>query len=235
MPSEKAEERRREKRLQLAEPIVARFGTSVVVLIDLSPLGARIEHYSRIERGTERALRVDWAGDQVGIRGTIVRSRVDRFIPGDQGLTVYRSGVAFDPVQSEQIAHVRQLISNAVAATLVEQVANARGFWTEAKPEMPIFRHGILTTNDPHLEEKLRKYLPNSDMVKQRGYVRMTLLGGRWSRTWTLDPSQPEEGFTISASEPPEEIKLLCEAYANSDAAARELIRQLARASTQAV
>lgn len=85
MTADAASERRREKRLQLADPIVARFGTSVVVVVDVSPLGARIEHYSRIERGTERSLRIDWGADQLGIRGTVVRSRVDRFIPETRG------------------------------------------------------------------------------------------------------------------------------------------------------
>jgi hypothetical protein len=233
MTDQPENERRREKRLQLAEPIVARFGTSVVVVVDVSPLGARIEHYSRLERGTERSLRIDWGADQVGLKGKIVRSRVERFIPGDEGLTVYRSGVSFDAAQAEEVDQMRQIISNAVAATLVEQVANARGFWTDAKPEMPIFRSGILTTNDPHLEDKLRKYLPNSDVVKQRGFIRMTLKNGRWFRTWTLDPTQPEEGFTISAVEPPHEIKLLSEAYASSGAEGRELIRKLAMTSIE--
>ena len=146
---------------------------------------------------------------------------------------MYRSGLAFDESQIDEVAHIRQVVTNVVAATLVEQVANARGFWTDAKPEMPIFRQGILTTNDPHLDEKLKKLLPNSDVVKERGYYRMTLNGNRWSRRWTVDPSQPEgEGFTISSSEAPKEIDLLCNAYRAGNAETRELIRKLAAAST---
>ncbi len=225
-------DRRREKRVALAEPIVARFGSSVVVVVDISPLGARIEHYSRLDRGTERALRVKWGSD-VGIRARVVSTRVERLLPGDAGLTVYRSGLSFDETQSDEIGILREMISTAVAATLVEQVANARGFWTEHKVEMPIFREGILTTSDPHLEEKLKKLLPNSDRVRERGFVRMTLVGERWKRTWTLHPQQPTEGFTISAAESSTEIDLLCDAYRTSSQEGRALIRNLAAASLE--
>ncbi|HET7710327.1 MAG TPA: hypothetical protein VFL80_00200 [Thermoanaerobaculia bacterium] len=225
-------ERRREKRITLAEPIVARFGSSVVVVVDISPLGARIEHYSRVDRGTERPLRIQWGSD-MGIRARVVSTRVERLLPGDAGLTVYRTGLSFDESQSEQIGSLREMISNAVAATLVEQVANARGFWTEHKEEMPIFREGILTTSDPHLEEKLKKLLPRSERVRERGFVRMTLLGDRWKRTWTLDPQQPQEGFTISAAESAMEIDMLCDAYATSSQEGRELIRKLAATSLE--
>lgn len=230
---EKGSERRREKRIQLAEPIVARYGSSVVVVIDISPLGAKIEHYSRLDRGAERALRLQWGADHVGIVSRVVRCRVERFIPGEAGITVYRSGLAFSESQADEVAHIRQLISNVVAKTLVEQVANARGFWTEAKPDMPIFREGILTTTDPHIEEKLKELLPSSGLVRERGFVRLTLNGRHWSRKWTLDPEQPPEGFTISASEPAAEIDLLCEAYLKSGADGRDLIRKLALVSIE--
>lgn len=229
----KGAERRREKRISLAEPIVARFGSSVVVVIDVSPLGAKIEHYSRLDRGAERSLRLQWGNDAVGIKSRVVRCRVERFIPGDAGITVYRSGLQFDESQLEEVAHIRQMISSVVAKTLVEQVANARGFWTEAKEDMPIFRDGVLTTTDPHLEEKLKGLLPNSDVVRDRGFIRLTRNGNSWLRKWTLDPEQPEDGFTISASEPPTEIDLLCDAYVKSDASGRDLIRRLAATSIE--
>jgi hypothetical protein len=233
MSAPRPAERRNEKRIQLSEPIVARFGSSVVVIIDLSASGARIEHYSRIDRDTERPLRLQWGQESVGIRSRLIRSRVDRVLPGDAGITVYRSGVMFDASQEAEIAHVRELIANAIAATLVEQVANARGFWTEAKEDMPIFRQGILTTSDPELDAKLRNFLPDPSLVQQRGFIRMKLLGNAWSRRWTLDPSQPEDGFTISAEEPETEIRLLCEVFRTSPEEGRQLIRKLAAASIE--
>src|SRR5512141_1497907 len=96
-------ERRREPRLQLTEPIVGRFGTSVIVIVDISPMGALIEHYSKLDRGLERALRVQWGDDALGVRSTIVRSHIERFVPGDEGITVYRSGLQFDDTQLDEV------------------------------------------------------------------------------------------------------------------------------------
>jgi hypothetical protein len=225
--------RRREQRLRLAEPIVGRFGSSAVVIVDLSMSGAHIEHYSRMERGTQRPLRVQWGSESLGLRATVVRSKIGRMIPGEQGITVYRSGLTFDTAQSDEIAKVRQVISSAMAATLVEQVANARGFRSLDEQNMPVFRHGILSANDPDLAEKLERYLPHSSAVQERGFIRMTLTGRRWIRKWTREPAQPEEGFTISADEPEAEISLLARAYLTGSSESRWLIRKLAEASLE--
>ncbi|HVT03019.1 MAG TPA: hypothetical protein VHL58_06535 [Thermoanaerobaculia bacterium] len=98
---------------------------------------------------------------------------------------------------------------------------------------MPTFREGMLTTEEPVLDRRLKGLLPDRDLVKQRGFIRLTLDGGRWTRKWTSEPDQPEIGFTISASEPEQEIPLLCEAYLNGDEEGREMIRKLARITTE--
>ena len=224
-------ERRASPRIRLAEPLVARFGSSAVLVLDISASGARLEHYSRIERGTVRPLRLQWNAEELGIKARVVASRVDRFVPGDQGLTVYRSGVAFIDEMSAEIERIAEIVSNLRAQTLVEQVANARGFYTPDKEEMPIFRDGVLTTNAPQLEGQLSKLLPSNELVRQSGFVRWTLKGSRWISKWTLNREQPEDGFTISASEPKEEVQMLCDAYENSDEEGRELIRQMASAT----
>jgi len=226
-------ERRVEKRTVLGESIVARFGSSVVLIIDVSASGARIEHYSRLQRGAERPLRMQWDQESLGIVSRVVACKVERFIPGDEGLTVYRSGLVFDESQPEAIEAVRKILAKIQAATLVEQVANARGFWTLDKEEMPIFREGMLMTDEPHLDKRLKGLLPDRELVKQRGFFRLTLTGSRWTRKWTTDSVQPENGFTISASEPQQEIPLLCEAYLNSDEDGRDLIRKLATITTE--
>lgn len=233
MSTNSAVERRREKRLPLAEPIVARYGTSAVVVIDLSVGGALIEHYSRLDRDTERPLRLQWGSDDFGIRARVIRCSVDRILPGDDGLTIYRSGLRFEESDAEQVARLKELIHGVVAATLAEQRANARGDQPDTSREMPVFRDGILTTADPGLDEKMGKLLPGSAIVRERGYLRMTLNGNRFKRTWTLDPTQPPDGFTVSAGEPQADIELLCRAYLESGSEGRQLIRNLAQASLE--
>jgi hypothetical protein len=226
-------ERRREKRITLPHPIVAKFGTAVVVVFDLSPAGALIEHYSRLDRGAKRPLRLQWAGDSVGISAEIVRSRLVRFIPGEEGVTVYRSGVRFDQEQTTEIERIRQTISKTIAATLAEQVANVRGFWLVDEDAMPVFREGMITTEDPELEQKLSKYLHNSSVVKRSGFYRLSLAGRNWTRKWTLETEQPPHGFTVSAREPENDIRVLMETYLDATTEARDLIRILAAASIE--
>jgi hypothetical protein len=226
-------ERRREKRITLPQPIVAKFGTAVVVVFDLSPAGALIEHYSRLDRGAKRPLRLQWGGNSVGISTEIVRSRIVRFIPGEDGVTVYRSGVRFDQEQTTEIERIRQTISKTIAATLAEQVANVRGFWLVDEDAMPVFREGMITTEDAELEQKLNKYLHNSSIVRKNGFYRLSLAGRRWTRKWTLQPEQPPHGFTVSAREPENDIRVLMETYLDANAEARDLIRILAAASIE--
>jgi hypothetical protein len=227
--------RRRSERLRLSKPFVCRFGTHGVVLIDISNYGARLEHYSRFDRGTERVLRFRWNKEDIAMPAAIVSCRVDRFVPGDSGLTVYRSGVRFTQEEGPEFEKIRRMTSAYVATTLVEQVANARGFKPITKEgEMPIFRNGTLTSNDFEVGgEEESHLLPEKDIARRVGFIRYSLSKTGWARKWTLDPSQPEEGFTVSANETWEQIESLCDLYRRSDTEGRRFIRVLAQASVE--
>ncbi len=65
-----------------------------------------------------------------------------------------------------------------------------------------------------------------------KAFVTWTLSeDGAWSRHAALVPDQPENGFTVAASESPEQVDLLCSSYEVGDAEARRLIRMLAELS----
>lgn len=230
----KVPNRRRAERVRLAKPLIARLGTIGVVLIDISPFGARIEHYSRFDRGAERILRIQWGAEAGTIRCQIVSCKVHRFAPGDDGLTVYQSGLVFTEDDSASEL-VKKLISAHLAGTLVEQVANARGFAPPNVENMPIFRGGVLTNTDGDVQAASsdKHLLPEKKLVHEVGYICFALVKGRWTRKWTLDPEQPREGFTVSANEPLHQIDLLAEQYMNSRIDEREFIRTLARLSVE--
>lgn len=63
------------------------------------------------------------------------------------------------------------------------------------------------------------------------GFVRWTLSDGGWDGKLTGDPTQPEHGFTISASEPDDEVAMLRRTYETGDAESRSLTRMLAEMS----
>jgi hypothetical protein len=52
-----------------------------------------------------------------------------------------------------------------------------------------------------------------------------------WKHRRSLLPDQPEDGFTIRASVPPEEIELLCRTYEEGDEESRRLTRLMAQLS----
>jgi len=233
LPNER-DNRRRSERIRLSESLVARFGTEGVVLVDVSDLGAKIEHYHRVKVGEQKIFRLRVKELAVAIQSRVVVSKVHRFASGDDGLTVYRSGIEFMTATDDDLESVRQMISSARAQTLVEQVANAKGF-VPPKGEMPIFSGGILTTNQVRIaSEKTEEHLlPKKALVKDIGYIRFYKRVGRWMKIWTMDPTQPEEGFTVSANEPVEQVDKLCDLYRNGNQETRDLVRLLASTSLE--
>jgi hypothetical protein len=63
------------------------------------------------------------------------------------------------------------------------------------------------------------------------GYIRWELIDGHWTPHRAYEPHQPENGFTISASEGDEQVDMLRRTYETGDAEARRLTRMLAELS----
>src|SRR5436309_6617604 len=92
---------RRVQRIHLARPLIARLGAAQVVLVDVSMLGARIEHSSPLATGQQARLGFQWDEESIAVECRIVRSRLERFSVGADGLTVYHSGLEFLDTPSE--------------------------------------------------------------------------------------------------------------------------------------
>lgn len=50
----------------------------------------------------------------------------------------------------------------------------------------------------------------------------------RWSKGWSRDAAQPEDGFTLPAKFGDEEVSMLCNAYEKTDSMGRDLNRATA-------
>ena len=194
------DERRRAERIRLSESLVARFGMEGVVLVDVSEVGAKIEHYHRVKVGEQKVFRLRLKELAVSIQSRVVVSKVHRFATGDDGLTVYRSGIEFITATEADLETVQQMISSARAQTLVEQVANAKGF-VPPKGEMPIFRGGILTSNQVRIssEKQDEHLLPQKAIVKDIGYIRFYKRVGRWRQIWTRSTSSATSTATATS------------------------------------
>lgn len=226
-------ERRKKKRVQLARAIIARFSSMGAVILDVTDSGARIEHFARLDIGRTARFRLEWQGRAIEVEARVMSCRVHRFAHGDDGVTVYQSGLSFTEFYGDASAVLRELVATVVSRSLAEQVANARGIGPVTQDTMPVFRSGevVVTAFDTETD---RRFLPNSEVVAHRGYVRCTFVQGRsWQKKWTRSAEQPEDGFTVLASEPSDHVDQLCNQYAAGDSENRNLIRLLARCSVE--
>jgi hypothetical protein len=221
------------QRVHLAHPLMARLGATEVVVVDLSILGARVEHHVPLMTGATSRLAFTFEEHELVIDCRIVRSRLERFSVGSDGLTVYHSGLEFHAVGAATAARLKAIIGRFIAAALEEQKLNARGVLPQHNVDrMPIFRFGgQLTANGRDKEIAGSSVLPTARMAKETGYVCYALENNSWRRKRTHDPGQPHDGFTISATEDHTQAEMLCDAYRRSDLDGRRLIQLCAQLS----
>ena len=223
---------RRVQRIRLAQPIVGRLGSTQVVLVDLSVLGARVEHHLPLAAGAFSKLTFQWDDRPLTLECRIVRSRLERFQAGANGLTVYHSGLEFDRLPAATTAELKRIIGSFITRALEEQKLNARGVLPQHDVErMPIFRFGGQLSANAKEKDFGSMLLPTSRVAKETGYVCYAFDDRNWRRKRTHDPGQPPNGFTISADEDHTQAELLCDAYMRSDSDGRRLIQLFAQLS----
>lgn len=222
---------RRVQRIRLPQPLVARLGATQVILVDVSVLGARVEHTAPLLAGSHSRLSFIWDEHLIASDCRIVRSRLERFSSGSDGLTVYHSGLEFENMDAPTRTALKRLIEEFITRALYEQKLNARGVLPEhLADKMPIFRGSQMTVNRKDVSAAVgSSLLPTARIAKESGYICLSLENQMWRRKRTHDPGQPSDGFTISADEEQGQIDLLCEAYERSDADGRRLIQLLAQ------
>lgn len=227
-------ERRKKTRIQLTRGLIARYGATPVVILDITDAGVRIEHFTRLDVGKKSRFRFEWKDKPIEVEAAVVACRLHRFAHGDDGATVYQSGLFFSNYFDDSLTMLRDFVAQHVARSLAEQVANARGIGPVIETNMPVFRAGVVATNGIDASaEKTKRMLPNAAVTVDRGYVRCTLTGNRWDKKWSRSSEQPEEGFTVLASEPAMHVDQLCDVYLKSNREDREFIRKLARVSVE--
>ncbi|HEY8182695.1 MAG TPA: PilZ domain-containing protein [Thermoanaerobaculia bacterium] len=225
---------RRVQRVHLSLPVTGRFGANQVVVVDISVLGARIEHPTPLgtAAGGTGSLSFILEDEQITVDCRIVRSRLERFSAGADGLTVYHSGLEFVDPANETRMQLKAIIGRFIARALEEQKANARGVVPTSVDKMPIFKHGQLTENRGDVVGAIGgSVLPTARLAKEAGYVCLQLEKNRWKKKRTPDPGQPVDGFTVSATEDHQQIEMLCEAYERSDRDGRKMIQLFAQLS----
>jgi hypothetical protein len=234
-PRRERPERRRKKRIQLTRAIIARFGATGAVLMDISDSGARIEHFTQFDIGKRASLRFDWNEKVIEVDAMVRSCRIHRFAHGDDGVTVYQSGLLFKEFIGDASSALKEMVATYVARSLAEQVANARGIGPVTERNMPVFRSGVVAGSGlAEDQESSKRLIPDSALVVERGFIRCALVDNRrWEKKWTRTSEQPDNGFTVLASEPQDHIESLCETYWRANAQDRRLIQLMARLSIE--
>lgn len=199
--------RRRLQRIQLATPLAGKVGATEVSVTDLSLSGAGVTHGGPFQVGASVQLNFSWNGEQVSLPATVLRTRLVGFSGGTEKATLYESGLLFEQKMVAQQSVLRRMIELRIERAIEEQRANARG---EAPPECPA-------------EEK--------SPIRDCGFLCLRLEGDRWRRAKTRNPEQPAEGFTVRASEDPDQLDMLCSVYERCDPWMKKMIRILAKIS----
>lgn len=231
------QERRKKKRVRLTRGLLAKLGTIGVVVLDVSETGSRVEHFTRMQTGARTRLRFSWENRSVTAECIVVSCKVHRFFPGDAGSTVYQSGLLFTEYADDSLTTLKAMVSAFVARSLAEQVANARGIGPVLQNDMPVFRGGVVATTEVDMKSaSMNKYLmpeTANEAATRSGYIRCRFMNHRWEKKWTREYDEPADGFTVLATEPPDQIEKLCQTYSKADPETRRLIRLCAQMSVE--
>lgn len=200
------DERRQYGRVTPVKRIRGSVGDVVVFVLDVSVAGARVAHQDPLPPvGGISVLKFDWEGHHFSAKCEVRRTRIERPAKSQFEKPLYHSGL-FLTVEPLHEKTLRDIVAESVARAMDEQKANANG--------IPAIAANSFQTG------------------KGDEFVRYELRGGAWTQNPTRDSRQPHgEGFTISATESPTKVTMLCRAYESGDADGRRLIRTFAALS----
>lgn len=206
-------DRREFQRLKLAKPILATFGDSNALILDVGMAGAFLEHYGTATPGKHIHLSFRWQSQTIDFMCEIARTEIVREPGGDGKSTVSHTGVRFVEAIGDSATLLQELITSFVSKILEAQKANASGGPGDSMGATILARLG------------------EARRMRTRGYVRFQFEDGVWTRTSTESPTQPADGFTIASYEDEEEIEKLCRTYEQADEEGQRLIRLVAELS----
>src|SRR5215212_1896120 len=199
-------ERRRYQRVRLVDQVRGVVGDTRIIVVDVSLNGLRVLHQDEVPAvGGPCVVKFQWDGRMVALDCTMRRTLLRRPARSALDQPLYESGLQIEDARGESAATLRALIESHVLRALDERKANARGVPPTAAQS---FQTG-----------------------KASELLRHELVRGSWRTITTSDPTQPPNGFTISAAEPLPNVELLRMTFADSDSSGRRLIQQMAEMS----
>lgn len=191
--------------MKLDKPLNATFGESRVAVYELSVLGFLIAHEQRYMLGEKARLVMEWNEQRIELVCRVMRSMLWRLAKSLGEKSVYHSGLHIVETIGDSYDRLREMIAERVIRAIDEQKANARGI-----PPLAAYM-----------------YQPGKGDL----YRRCELVDGEWRKTETIRPTQPANGFTVSADVDPLHVELLCQTWEMTTPEGRRLTQMLAELS----
>lgn len=198
-------ERRNFQRVKPLRALEGRLGDQKIYVIDVSIHGARIAHQIRFEKTEGLVLKFDWSGHAISFECRVTRTTIEKYSK-DPTKMLYHSGIRFTRPLGGSDQTVKEMIAGHIVRVLDERRANAKGI----PPETTTFRRTAAHSS---------------------GFLQCRFVKGQWQNIKTQSSVQPDDGFTVSAEEPGDQIALLCKTYEEADRDGREMIRKLSSIS----
>jgi len=199
-------ERRQAARSKLTDPLPVRIGLTMGRLVDLSVVGARIEHEEKLTVGSLVDLELQGAR----FKGRVARSEISG---RKGGALVYQSGIHFqelDPAASGVIASILRCGEEPKPALAPPSPMPPPMPPPQPQPAAPATGGGNM-------------FLPVDD-EETMPYIMLRYRDKRWSKHYTATPQQPDEGLTISRDQA-KEIDMLQRTYETADPETRRMMR----------
>jgi hypothetical protein len=200
------DERRQFGRVTPVQRIRGAVGNVVVYVLDVSLAGVKVAHQDPLpEIGKTAPLVFEWEGRRFTGTAEVRRTKIEKAPKTKYDKPLYHSGLFITPKDAMSDKVLKDIIHSCFERAEDEQRANAEGIPAIAAQS---FQTG-----------------------KGDNFVRCELRPTGWVKSDTKDPQQPMNGFTISATETPQKVAMLCRTWEIGDAEARRLIKTFAALS----
>lgn len=193
-------ERRKADRSTLPDPLPVRVGMTTGRIIDLSAVGARVEHEEKLTVGSVVELELQG----VRFKGRVARSEISG---RKGGALVYQSGLHFSELEPEAAGVIASILRGG----------------EEAKPAAVPEPAVVASSPAPKAAAGGSMFLPVDD-EETMPYIMLRFRDRRWSKHYTATPQQPDDGLTISR-EQAKEIDMLQRTYETADPETRRMMR----------
>jgi hypothetical protein len=114
-------EKRYVQRIRPDYPLIGQLPTGNVIIVDLSTVGARVDHQFPLAAGRRVRLEFSCEGERVSLFCDVTRCKLQK--SNGNGSVVYSSGLRFSEISEETAAALRRVIAGFVGREIANKKA----------------------------------------------------------------------------------------------------------------